>query len=105
MLEISTAKIYCFSETTKCLVEIYVFFYSFTLVWQINLSLLYNRIQSSFSFLNYGLSIHITTHEILLSLGYFRLSRGTDGGQNERKSANFEVENQKSAKIDEILNA
>ena len=33
MLEISTAKIYCFSEMTKCLVEIYEFFYSFTLVF------------------------------------------------------------------------
>ena len=49
MLEISTAKIYCFSEMTKCLVDIYVFFYSFTLVWQINMSLLYNRIQDIFS--------------------------------------------------------
>ena len=27
------------------------------------------------------------------------------GGQNGRKSANIEVKNQKSAKIDEILNA
>ena len=33
MLEISTAKIYCFSEITKCLVEIYAFFYSFDLVF------------------------------------------------------------------------
>ena len=33
MLEISTAKIYCFSEMTKCLVEIHVLFYSFTLVF------------------------------------------------------------------------
>lgn len=30
---------------------------------------------------------------------------GADGGQNGRKSANIEVKNQKSAKIDEILNA
>ena len=33
------------------------------------------------------------------------ISRGTDGGQNGRKSANIEVENQKSAKMDETLNA
>ena len=30
---------------------------------------------------------------------------GQMGGQNWRKSANIEVKNQKSAKIDEILNA
>mgnify|MGYP003560194230 CR=1 FL=1 len=35
-------------------------------------------------------------------LGYFRLSRGTNGEQKERKSANIEVKNQKSAKMDEI---
>ena len=33
------------------------------------------------------------------------LLRGTDGGQSGRKSANIEVKNQKSAKIDEIINA
>lgn len=40
---------------------------------------------------------------ILLSLGYFRLSRGTDGERNVRLSADNEVENQKSAKMDAIL--
>ena len=49
--------------------------------------------------------MYITPHEIFLSLGYFRLSRGTAGGQNERKTANIEVKNQKSVKMDEILNA
>lgn len=46
----------------------------------------------------------VSTYEIFLSLGNFRLSRGTTGGQNGRKSANIEVKNQKSAKIDEIIN-
>ena len=55
-------------------------------------------------FLNYETLIRITTYEIFLSLVYFRLSRGTDGGQNERKSANIEVKNQKTAKMDEIIN-
>ena len=40
-----------------------------------------------------------------LSLGYFRQSRETTGGQNGRKFANTEVKNPKSAKIDEIINA
>ena len=48
--------------------------------------------------------MQITINEIFLSLGYFGLSRGTDGEQNGRKSANIEVKNQKSAKIDKILN-
>lgn len=34
MLENSTAKIYCFTEMTKYLVEKYALFYSFTLDWQ-----------------------------------------------------------------------
>ena len=39
-----------------------------------------------------------------LSLDIFRQLRGANGGQNERKSANIEVKNQKTAKMDEILN-
>ncbi|MDY4942856.1 MAG: hypothetical protein SO082_06630 [Candidatus Limisoma sp.] len=49
--------------------------------------------------------MQITINEIFLSLGYFGLSRGKDGGQNGRKSANIEVKNQKSAKMGTILNA
>ena len=49
--------------------------------------------------------MQITINEIFLSLGYFGLSRGTDGEQNGRKSANIEVKNQKSAKMGTILNA
>jgi len=40
-----------------------------------------------------------------LSLEEKVLLRVTDGGQNGRKTANIEVKNQKSAKIDEILSA
>jgi hypothetical protein len=35
----------------------------------------------------------------------FDYLRGTDGGQKGRKTANIEVENQESAKMDETLNA
>ena len=37
-----------------------------------------------------------------LSLEENVLLRGTNGGQKERKSANIEVKNQKTAKMDEI---
>ncbi|MBO4315314.1 MAG: hypothetical protein J5867_05055, partial [Prevotella sp.] len=45
MSEISTAKLCCFSEMNKHVVENYAFFYSYTLVWK-NKSWLCIRIQN-----------------------------------------------------------